>query len=130
MKENFPGRPVLIHGYDHALPGGYAGDPRKPFYAAPNQWMGRYLSGAKLGFKDHQFQARIIRIMIDRLNEMQIRLCGGNHPGGAYAQAWHVDVRGTMTRDSEWADELHPTDASFRKVAQAFHDTLKKALAA
>jgi hypothetical protein len=129
MKENYPGRPILLHGYDYALPGGYAGDPRKPFYADQNQWMGRYLGGAKLGFKDHLFQARIIRSMIDRLNEVQIRLCGGNHPGGAYPDAYHVEIRGMLPEAADWNDELHPTDASFRKVAQRFHDTLKGALA-
>jgi hypothetical protein len=129
MKENYPGRPVLIHGYDYALPGGYEGDPRRPFYAEQNQWMGRYLGGEKLGFKDHLFQAKIIRNMIDKLNEVQIRLCGGNHEGGAYSNAYHVDIRGLLPRDLDWNDELHPTDSSFRKVAQRFHDTLKGALA-
>jgi hypothetical protein len=129
MKENYPGRPVLLHGYDYALPGGYHGDPRKPFYADQNQWMGRYLGGKTLGFQDHLFQAKIIRCMIDRLNEVQIRLCGGNHPGGAYKDAYHVNTRELMSRDSDWNDELHPTDVSFRKVAQRFHDTLKGALA-
>ena len=127
MKANFPDRPVLLHGYDYALPGGYQGDPRKPFYAEQNQWMGRYLGGKKLGFKDHKFQAKIIRNMIDRLNDLQIRLCGGNHPGGVYPNAWHVDVRGLLQRDADWNDELHPTDASFLKVAQRFHDTIKAA---
>jgi hypothetical protein len=129
MKENFPDRPVLLHGYDYALPGGYEGDARKPFYAEPNQWMGRYLGGEKLGFKDHLFQAKIIRAMIDRLNEVQIKLCGGNHQGGVYPNAYHVDIRGLLPRDADWNDELHPTNASFLKVAQRFHDTLKGALA-
>lgn len=129
MKEHFPDRPVLLHGYDYALPGGYEGDPRRPFYAQQNEWIGRFMGGQKLGFKDHLFQAKIIRCMIDRLNEVQIRLCGGNHECGVYPQAYHVDIRGMLPKDVDWNDELHPTDSSFLKVAQKFHDTLKVALA-
>ena len=30
-----------------------------------------------------------------------------------------VDSRGTLTRSSQWANELHPTPAGFKKIADA-----------
>jgi hypothetical protein len=65
--------------------------------------------------------------MIDRLNEMQKRLCGGNNAGGAFSNAFHVDNRNTMRDIDDWADELHPTSKSFKKVAKNYLKVLKQA---
>jgi hypothetical protein len=51
-------------------------------------------------------------------------LCGGNVVGGAFKTAFHVDIRNTLGAVSEWADELHPTDAGFEKVARRFAPVL------
>lgn len=120
-----PGLPVICHGYDHAIPGGASGDSRNPFWASQDQWLGRPLRD-DLGIKDHQLQRDIVRLMIDRLNERLKTLCGGNHPNGAFRNAWHVDVRGIV--GDQWADELHPTDQGFRLVAAHFLGVLRSAL--
>jgi hypothetical protein len=123
----FPRLPVVIHGYDYALPGGFANDPRKPRYAKPDQWIGRYLRGKVLKIKDDALGREIVKAMIDRLNEIQVRLCGGTHPGGAFPNAWHVDVRGTLRTVGDWNDELHPTDRTSKVVAKKFAKVLEAA---
>jgi hypothetical protein len=126
VKECYPDKPVLLHGYDYALPGGYPGDPRQPSYADQDQWIARYFNGSTLHYPEYGLPTAIVRCMIDRLNEMQIRLCGGNHPGGAYTNVYHIDVRGLMPKATDWNDELHPTDLNFRKVAERFRRVLQE----
>jgi len=121
----YPGLPVILHGYDYSIPGGNAGEWRNPSYASVDQWLGKPFH--TIGIVDADLQKGIVRAMIDTLNAMQISLCGGNHPGGAYAHAFHVDVRGVV--DHDWNDELHPTDDGYRKVADRFRPVLMQALA-
>lgn len=120
----FPGLPVICHGYDHALPGGFPGDPRNPLWARPDQWLGAPL--VELGIVEPALQQAIVRLMINRLNQRLRGLCGGNNPGGAYAHAWHVDARGAVA--GRWADELHPEDEGYATVARRFEATLRRAL--
>jgi len=121
----FPGLPVIIHGYDYAIPGPAPNEWRRPAWAGVDQWLGRALRAR--GILDHKLQREIIKTMIDDLNEAQKRLCGEGHAGaGKFKDAYHVDVRGALN-PPEWADELHPTDAGFKKVAAVFAKVLKKA---
>ena len=44
-------------------------------------------------------------------------------------KVFHIDARNTLKdttsyRD-EWANELHPTDAGFQKVAKVFNDVIQ-----
>lgn len=112
---------VVLHGYDHAIPGG-PGDPRRPLWAANDAWIGAPLT--RRGIMDPALRRAIVRTMIDHLNELQRRLCGGGAAGGTFAHAWHVDVRGTLPRVADWADELHPTDAGFARAARRFDRVL------
>lgn len=120
----FPGLPVICHGYDHALPGGYPGDPRNPSWAAQDQWLGAPMR--ELGITEAALQQDILRLMINRLNQRLRMLCGGNQDGGAYAHAWHVDARGAV--QGRWADELHPEDTGYADVAQRFAAVIRQAL--
>lgn len=117
---------VVLHGYDHAIP--YVGkqDPRTPVYAAQDKWLGRPLTDK--GITDNALRREIVKLMIDRLNDLQIRLCGGNHAGGKFAHAYHVDVRGMLSSLTDWADELHPTSAGFRRIADRFDGVIRQAL--
>ncbi len=112
---------VVIHGYDYAIPAG-PNDPRRPSWADKDQWLGAPLS--QRGIHDPALQRTIVRLMIDKLNGLQKSLCGGNNTGGAFKAAHHVDVRNTLPDLSDWADELHPTDAGFAKVAGLFAPVL------
>ncbi len=125
----FPKLPVLCHGYDYSIPGGFPGDPRHPSYAAQDKWLGSALKG-DLGIRDPALQRQIIRLLIDRLNERIRTLCGGNVQGGAFRTAWHVDARGAVATVNQWADELHPSNVGFARVAGRFRTVLGAALPA
>lgn len=121
----FPGLPVVCHGYDHVIPGGWPGDSRNPPWAAPDAWLGAPFR--KLGIADVALQRDILRLMINRLNQRLRALCGGNNEGGAYAHAWHVDARGAVS-DQLWADEIHPLDEGYAAVAQRFSGVIRQAI--
>ncbi|WP_216819790.1 hypothetical protein [Zoogloea sp. LCSB751] len=122
----FPRLPVICHGYDYVIPGGAPGDERSPLWAKQDQWIGRAMRET-LGIRDPSLQRAIVRLMIDRLNERIRALCGGNNPNGAFRTAFHVDVRGTVVPPL-WADELHPTDEGYTRVAQKFAIVLRSAI--
>jgi hypothetical protein len=119
----FPALPVICHAYDYSIPGA-PDDPRDPIWAGPDQWIGRPMRS--LGITDPRLQREIVRVMIDRLTQRLQTLCGGNTPGGAFPNAWHVDARGTVR--ALWADELHPTDEGYGLVAARFATVLRRAL--
>jgi endonuclease/exonuclease/phosphatase family metal-dependent hydrolase len=122
VEREFGGRvSVVLHGYDYAIPAG-PGDPRRPSWARVDEWLGAPLTDR--GITEPVLRRQIIRLMIDRLNAVQQRLCGGDGRSGEYPTAFHVDVRNTLAGISEWADELHPTDTGFRKVADRFAPVL------
>ena len=126
VQAEFPGLPVLCHGYDHVIPGGAPGDPRRPMWAKQDQWIGRPMR-ERLGITDPALQRGIVRGLIDRFNERIRGLCGGNNPGAAFRHAYHVDVRGVVG-DGRWADELHPSDEGYARVAARFQAVLAQAL--
>lgn len=117
-----PDLPVLIHGYDYALPCPWGSEDRRN-----PQWTGRdhFLGAAArhLGIHDPGLQSRIACCVIDAINAMQRRLAGGNVAGGAFPHVYHVDVRDTVERD-EWADEIHPTSGGYTRVADRFRMVL------
>jgi hypothetical protein len=126
VSEAFPRLPIVCHGYDHAIPA-KPDDPRgDQIYCKVDEWLGGPFR-SDLQIQDSDLQREIVRLMIDDLNASQKRLCGGNNPGGRFRNAWHVDVRGVV--GAQWKDEVHPTDAAFRKVAQKFHDVIRQAIA-
>jgi hypothetical protein len=124
----FPQLPIVCHGYDYSIPGGQDGDPRHPAWAAQDKWIGHVFND-DLGITDGALQRAIIRILIDKLNDRIAKLCGANRPGGAFATAWHVDARNTMTSLALWADELHPTNEGFARVTRKFESVIAAALA-
>lgn len=125
VAREFPALPVVCHGYDYAIPGGGPSETRNPSWAAVDKWLGKPMREG-LGIGDPVLQRAIVHELIDRLNLMLQRLCGGTYPSGMYRNAWHVDVRGTV--GSRWADELHPTNDGFLSVTGLFGTALRKAL--
>lgn len=125
VAREFPALPVVCHGYDYAIPGGGPGETRNPSWAAVDKWLGKPMR-EDLGIGEPVLQRAIVHELIDRLNLMLQRLCGGSYPSGMYRNAWHVDVRGTV--GSRWADELHPTNDGFLSVTGLFGTALRKAL--
>ena len=107
--------PILIQGYDYAIPGDKT-DPRDPIYAKPDQWLGAPL--ADKGIHDKQLQKDILRILIDRVYDMMEEVAS------ARSHVHIVDSRGTLPDISDWNDEIHGTSDGFAKITKNFRATL------
>ncbi len=108
--------PILVHGYDYAIPDGrgfFSG-----FGKLPGPWLGPGFDAKGFPLKKTLEQRReILRFLIDQQNEMLARvaaLTGFDHVS-------HVDLRGVLSNHEDywnwWANELHPTKKGFAAVA-------------
>lgn len=109
--------PILVHGYDYAVPDG------RGFWSGwgplPGPWLRPGL--LKKGYADLTAGTAIVAALIDRFNGMLARIPavqGLDH-------VRHVDLRGTLSRSPAdyrdwWSNELHPTESGFEAVAQRF----------
>ena len=121
----YPNLPIIIHGYDYPLPCPFDRDDRRqPRWISRDAYFGS--SFPHVGIRDVDLQVAILRKAIDAMNAIQRRLAGGNVPGGAFAQVFHVDLRGTL-HTGNWADEIHPTNTGFAKVSERFRRVLRSA---
>lgn len=114
--------PIIVHGYDYSIPGGFPGDTRHPSYARQDEWLGGPLR--EKGITDPTLQRAIIRVLVDALYAMLKGVAGD--PGRT--RVYVVDVRGTL-QDGDWADEIHGTSAGFAKVGALFATAIGQALA-
>ncbi len=112
--------PMIIHGYDYAIPGGYPGDPRDPIYASQDKWLGKPLNAA--GIVEPGLQREVVRELIDALYK-RFGDFADTTPG-----VHLVDVRNTLPNDTDWADEIHPNNEGFARVAARFEAVLATAL--
>lgn len=104
--------PVLIHGYDYAIPG--PDDDRSPIWAQP--WLSGPLD--RMPVRDPDTRRGIVRVLINELYSMLIQV--SRHHDHVYV----VDVRDTLPTADLWADEIHPTDEGFARVARRFEAVL------
>jgi hypothetical protein len=103
---------IFTHSYDYAIPSGKG--VRILGLEAAGGWLQEVMNARSIPPK---MQQEIIDNMLARLDDMLIRL-GQTH------ENWkHVRTQGTLS-DGEWADELHPTSAGFKKVTAKFQDAL------
>ena len=109
-----PGKPVIGHSYDYAIPNGVA-----PVCAGP--WL-----QPSLDFSGYDLAEglAIVSSMIDGFYAMVSALAGD--AGNNFVL---VDTRGTLLRQSGvangWANELHPYPAGFTALAQKFLTALQ-----
>lgn len=99
---------IYTHGYDHAIPTG-KGVKIGPIRRGP--WLKPNLDRRKI--TDPGDQRKVIRWLIDRFNEMHIRLAAAN------PKVVFVDCRGTLG-NNDWHNEMHPNAVGFRAVAARF----------
>jgi hypothetical protein len=69
---------------------------------------------------DPQLQVAIVRVLVDRFNDLLKTLCRDFSPN-----ATHVDCRGSVPAGL-WYDELHPSSDGFKYVAAKFANYLGK----
>ena len=94
---------IVMHNYDYAIPDG------RGVFAGAEGWLRPALAAA--GVKD-ALQPECVRYLIDRFTAV-LKAIRDNDPRHLFL----VDSRGTL-KPEEWANELHPTAAGFRRIAQ------------
>jgi hypothetical protein len=110
--------PILVHGYDYAVPDGRGFLGGWPF---PGPWLDP-------GFREKNFadlakRVRMMQDLMDQFNTMVSSL--SSHPDLSHVH--YIDLRHTLSNDLTndayklwWANELHPTADGFHKVAERF----------
>lgn len=108
--------PILVHGYDYPVADGRGFWGGRWFLPGP--WLEPRFR--QKGFGDPAERARLLQQLIDRFNQMLIDLAA--LPGFSHVR--FVDLRGTLSTGADyrdwWANELHPTEPGFRRVAERF----------
>jgi hypothetical protein len=105
--------PILLHGYDYAVPDGrgfFGG-----LFILPGPWL--QPGFLRKGYADLGANKKAVESIIDRLNDMLEGLSGA--PGFGHVR--YVDLRRTLSNAAnykrDWDNELHPTKLGFKAVA-------------
>lgn len=117
--ERFSELPILIHGYDYALP--YPNgttDRRDPYWAADDEWLGGPMK--EKGILDPALRRDIVEHLIQELYDMLADVAASD------PHVHLVDVRGTLRKTTDWADEIHGTSDGFRRIAAKFRGVLHR----
>lgn len=101
--------PIIVHGYDYALPDGrgFLGG----FSFLPGPWLRPGFH--QKGHKNFGNNKAVVAQLIDLLNEMLVQLTRAPQ----FGHVRYVNLRRTLAPE-DWANELHPTKEGFRAVAQ------------
>lgn len=117
VRSRFPDLPIIIHGYDYAIP-----RPDQGFKIPPlDGWLGEPMR-EKRNITDGKLQAEIVRLLIDRFNSVLADFAEG--PPNGVPGVHYVDNRNVLDNPKLWHDELHPTDKGFKLVADKFSGAL------
>jgi lysophospholipase L1-like esterase len=105
--------PILLHGYDYAVPDGRGFLGGWAFLPGP--WLQPGLF--QKGYQNLSTNKAIVRTLIDAFNVMLQQV--SRMP--QFGHVKYVDLRGTLSQGAgyktDWANELHPTKGGFRAVA-------------
>lgn len=108
LRETFcPEVPIVTHCYDYAHATGEG-----------VLWFSPWIKPSfdKIGVPD-KLRCEVIKIIIDRLADVQLGCAGSDYQ--------FVDTRGLLSAD-DWANELHPTEEGFDKIARPFYPVFEK----
>lgn len=117
------GLPVLAHGYDVPFPRDEGATLFWGRVTVGGPWLQPVMRAR--GIDDPAEQRALARILVDRLNDQVLAPLAREH-----ARFHHVDLRGLLPRPSDWEDEIHPTDAGFRRVALRIKERLDAVVSA
>lgn len=121
---------IIIHGYAPPVPDG------RPFgigWPLPGPWLepGFTAKGYPNYPKDNL--ERNTRVMADLINRFNKRVSAipDKLKGLANVDVRYVDLTAALKNTvpdykDDWANELHPTDPAFKRVAEAIHDAIQQ----
>jgi len=105
--------PILLHGYDYAVPDGRGFLGGWSFLPGPWLQPGLY----QKGHRNLNTNKTIVRSLIDAFNTMVQQVSAMPQ----YGHVRYVDLMNTLSQGAayknDWANELHPTERGFRAVA-------------
>lgn len=104
---------VLAHGYDHPFPRDAGAELFWGHLRLAGPWIQPVMVREK-GILDPEVQRRLAAELVDRVNDLLAELAA------AHPRFHHVDLRGTLRSPRQWADEIHPKSAGFRRMATRF----------
>jgi lysophospholipase L1-like esterase len=112
--------PILLHGYDYAVPDGRG--VLGGFAFLPGPWLQPGFH--RKGHGDTDANVDVMEQLINTFNAMLRQLAGAV----GFGHVRYVDLRGTLSNAAnykrDWANELHPTERGFRAVAQKIADAV------
>jgi lysophospholipase L1-like esterase len=115
--------PIFVHGYDYPWPDGRG----FTMFNLVGPWFDPTFNKKNYPYDGDPAQLKvrhdIVAVFIDSFNKMLASLAA-KYPGVVY----HVDLRGTLQIKDEWANELHPKNEGFGKLADKINLALHKAL--
>ena len=112
---NRPSCTIMTHGYDYPIPSDVGA--RFAGIKITGPWMKPYMVQQHITLKSEQ--KKIAKWLIQKFNEMLIDLEGRTQ------NFIYVKTPETLTVN-EWGDEIHPTNAGFKKIANKFKPKLKQ----
>ncbi|MFT7723374.1 MAG: SGNH/GDSL hydrolase family protein [Roseateles sp.] len=111
VQQKIPGTPVFVHGYDYANPNGRG-------FLGLGQWLKVPMDLCGVPVALHQ---EVVNHCIDGYWQELLAL-RARFPGVLHL----VDLRGTL-KPADWANELHPRPAGFKRLAQRWQPVLQQA---
>jgi lysophospholipase L1-like esterase len=112
--------PIVLHGYDYAVPDGRG--VLGGFAFLPGPWL--QPGFRRKGHGDADANVDVMEQLINTFNAMLRQLAGAV----GFGHVRYVDLRGTLSNAAnykrDWANELHPTERGFRSVAQKIADAI------
>lgn len=116
LGELVPGAPIVMHGYDYALPSGRSYPVLWGLLNA-GPWLKPHLEAA--GVTDPKRQIRTVNQLIDDYNDALSDLARHH-----LERLYHLDLRNTL-KNSDWANEMHPTDAGAERIANKYRKAIR-----
>ena len=105
---------ILTHGYGHTIPTGKG--VNFLFLTFAGLWLRPALTMKRIF--DPSQQRAAVDIMIDSYNNMLNDLAQSNE------KFHHIDLRGLLNPDTDWANELHLKNSAYAKVADAIYEAI------
>jgi len=108
--------PILVHGYDYSVPDG------RGFWGGWGILPGPWLEPGfrEKGYDDMKIRIDLTKQMIDRFNKMLQNIVDTT----SFSHVKYIDLRNSLSIGSnykkDWANELHPTEAGFKRITNRF----------
>ncbi|MEM6630292.1 MAG: SGNH/GDSL hydrolase family protein [Bacteroidota bacterium] len=122
LEQRYPDMKILCHGYDYAYPTDAIGlHPIKGllrWFGGNGQWLKKPFV-EHLGIKNPSTQHTIVKLVIDRINEMHQRL------SETFENVYYIDLRGLAPNPEDWHDEIHPSSENFKLMADKYIGKIK-----